>query len=93
MTDAAVEQQEESKWRRDHAEVPHAADSSSSSSSNESSTDTEMGLVDVGDGKLVAVFAEGREDGPITLFVKCDFIKAGSRTNAENWLRTRNRCC
>ena len=51
MTDATVEQQEDSKRRRGHPEVPQAADSSgsgsSSSSSSESSTDTEMGLVDV----------------------------------------------
>ena len=46
MTDATVEQQGESNRRREHPEVPQAADSSSSSSS-ESSTDTEMGLVDV----------------------------------------------
>ena len=44
MTDATVEQQGESKRRREHPEVPQAADSSGSSS--ESSTDT-MGLVDV----------------------------------------------
>ena len=48
MTDATVEQQGESKRRREHPEVPQAADSSSSSSSiSESSTDTEMGLVHV----------------------------------------------
>ena len=46
MTDATVDQQGESKRRREHPEAPQAADSSSSSSS-ESSTDTEMGLVDV----------------------------------------------
>ena len=45
MTDATVEQQGETKRRREHPEVPQAADSSSSSS--ESSTDTEMDLVDV----------------------------------------------
>ena len=43
MTDATVEQQGESKRRREHPEAPQAADSSGSSS--ESSTDTEMGLV------------------------------------------------
>ena len=47
MTDATVEQQGHSKRRREHPEVPQAADSSSSSSSSESSTDTEMGSVDV----------------------------------------------
>ena len=48
MTAATVEQQGESKRRREHPEAPQAADSSSSgSSSSESSTDTEMGLVDV----------------------------------------------
>ena len=45
MTDATVEQQGESKRRREHPEVPQAVDSSSSSS--ESPTVTEMGLVDV----------------------------------------------
>ena len=45
VTDATVEQQGESKRRREHPEVPQAADSSGSSSS-ESSTDTEMGLMD-----------------------------------------------
>ena len=50
MTDATVEQQGEPKRRREHPEMPQAADSSSSgssSSSSESSTDTDMGLVDV----------------------------------------------
>ena len=49
MTDATVEQQGESKRRREHPKVPQAAHSSSSSSSSrsESSTDTEMGSVDV----------------------------------------------
>ena len=80
MTDATVEQQEDSKRRRGHPEVPQAADSSgSSSSSSESSTDTEMGLVDVctifcdssevskrdsAMEKPVAV-AEGREGGQV----------------------------
>ena len=44
MTDANVEQQGESKRRREYPEVPQVSNSSSSSSS---STDTEMGLVDV----------------------------------------------
>ena len=44
MTDATVEQQGEPKRRREHLEVPQTTGSSSSS---ESSTDTEMGLVDV----------------------------------------------
>ena len=44
MTDATVEQQGESKRRREHPEVPQAADSGGSSSSSESSTDAEMGL-------------------------------------------------
>ena len=48
MTDATVEQQGESKRRREHP-VLQAADgsSSNSSSSSENSTDTEVGLVDV----------------------------------------------
>ena len=79
MTDATVEQQGESKRLREHPEVPQAADSSSSSS--ESSTDTEMGLVDVCtilcDNSEVskrdrvtekpAAVAGGREGGPVTL--------------------------
>ena len=86
MTDATAKQQGESKRRREHPEVPQAADSSSSS---ESSTDTEMGLVDVStticgnsevlerSGKPVAV-AEGREGGFVThhhwhlKFDRCD---------------------
>ena len=79
MTDATVEQQGESKRRREHPGVPQAAHSSSSSSS-ESSTDTEMDLVDVCTifcdnseaakrdrvtGKPVPV-AEGREGGQVT---------------------------
>ena len=83
MTDATVEHQKESMRRREHPEVPQAADSSSSSSSSsESSTDTEMGAVDVctilcdnseafererATGKPVAAVAEGREGGPTTL--------------------------
>ena len=49
MIDATVEQQGEPKRRREHPEVPQAAESSSSSSSSssETSTDTEMGFVDV----------------------------------------------
>ena len=53
MTNANVEQQGESRRRREHPEVPQAVENSnnstenSSSSSNSSSTDTEMGLVDV----------------------------------------------
>ena len=46
-TGEIVEQQVESKRRREHPEVFQAADSSSSiSSSSESSNDTEMGFVD-----------------------------------------------
>ena len=45
VTDATVEQQGETKRRREYPEVPQAADSSCSSSS-ESSTDIEM-VVDV----------------------------------------------
>ena len=77
MTDETVDQQGESKRRREHAEAPQAADSSSSSSS-ESSTDTEMGLVDV-----CMIFCDNSEaeseykGGPITLdLTKWDFNKA-----------------
>ena len=65
MTDASVEQQGVSKKRRRHPGVPQAADSSSSSS--ESSTDTEMGLVDVCKILCDNSEAEGRCEGcPIT---------------------------
>ena len=83
MTDATVEQRGQSKRRREHPEVPQAAESSSSSSSSssESSTDTGMGLVDVCtilcDNSEVSkrdrvtekpvAVAEGRQDGPVTL--------------------------
>ena len=94
MTDATVEQQKESKTRREHPEVPQAADSSGSSSrSSESSTDTEMGLADVctilsgnserATEKPVAV-AEGREGGPVTLdLTKWDFNKVDCRTRCR----------
>ena len=68
MTDETVEQQGESKRRREHPEVPQAADSSGSSSSSESSTDTELGLVDVCTILCVNSEEEGRhEGGPKTL--------------------------
>ena len=69
MTDETVEQQGESKRRREHPEVPQAADSSGcSSSSSESSTDTELGLVDVFTILCVNSEEEGRhEGGPKTL--------------------------
>ena len=70
MPEATVEQQGESKRRRDHPEVPQAAESSSSSSSSssESSTDTEMGLVDVCTILRKTSEAKGRcEGGPATL--------------------------
>ena len=60
MTDATVEQQGESKRRREHPEVPQAAESSSSS---QRSTDTEMGLVDVCPNLCDYSEAECRCDG------------------------------
>ena len=83
MTDATVEQQGESKRRRE--QVPQAADSSSSSS--ESSTNTEIGLVDVCTILCDNSEAEGRcEGGPATLdFTKWDFNKLIVETNAEDW--------
>ena len=67
MTDASFEQQGKSKRGREHPEVPQAADSSSSGSSSESSTDTEMGAVDVCTILCVAAerdgVIEGREGG------------------------------
>ena len=86
MTDATVEQQEESKRCREHPEVPQAADSSSiSSSSSESSTDTEMGLVDVCTILCDNSEAEGRcEGGPITLdLTEWDFNKADCRNKCR----------
>ena len=94
MTDATVEQQGESRRRREHPGVRQAADSSSSSS--EGSTDTEIGLVDVctilcgnskvpkrngATGKPFAV-VEGSEGGPTTLdLTKWDFNAADCRTS------------
>ena len=87
MTDATVEQQGEPKRRREHPEVPQAADSSSSSSSgSESSPDTEMGLVDV-----CAILSDNSEmesrcrGGPITLdLTEWDFSEADCRTKCKN---------
>ena len=87
ITDATVEQQGEPNRRREHLEVPQAADSSSSSSSNsESSTDTEMGLVDV-----CTILSENSEaesccrGGLATHdLTEWDFSKA-DKTNADNW--------
>ena len=81
LQNGAVEQQGESKRRREHPEVPQAADSSSSSSSsNESSTDTEMGLGLGGRVYNSPWKFRGRsrcEGGPITLdLTKWDFNKA-----------------
>ena len=86
MTDATVEQQGESKRRREHPEVPQAADSSSSS---ESSTDTEMGLVDVCAIIRDNSEAESRcEDGPVTLdLTKWDFDKADCRNECRNLVK------
>ena len=81
MPEATVEQQGESKRRRDHPEVPQAAESSGSSSSSESSTDTEMGLVDVCTILHKTSEAKGRCEGcPATLdLTKWDFNKADCR--------------
>ena len=86
MTDATVEQQTESKRRREHPEVRQAADSSSSSSSSsESTTDTGMGLVDV--CTVLCDNSEGDkrcESGPITLDItKWDFNKADCRNKCR----------
>ena len=84
MTDATVEQQGDSKRRREHPEVPRAADSRCSSSS-ESSTDTEMGFVNVCSILRDNSEAESRcEGGPITLdLTKWDFNKADCRTKCR----------
>ena len=85
MTDATFEQQGESKRRREHPEVPQAADSSSSTSS-ECSTDTEMGLVDVRTILRDNSEAESRcAGGPITLdLTKWDFHRADCRDKCRN---------
>ena len=87
MTDESVEQLAESKRRKEHPEVPQAANSSSSSSSTSSgsSTDTGMGLVDVCTILCGNSEEEGRrEGGPATLdLTKCDFNKADGRTNCR----------
>ena len=85
MTDATVEQQGESKRRREHPEVAQAADSSSRSSSSESSNDTEMDLVDMCTILCDNSEAEGRcEGGPITLdLTEWDFNKADCRNKCR----------
>ena len=87
MTDETVDQQGESNRRREHPEAPQAADSicSRSSSSSESSTDTEMGLVDVPTIFCDNSEAESRyEGGPITLdLTKWDFNKADCRNKCR----------
>ena len=85
MTDATVEQQGEPKRCSEHLEVPQAAygrRSSSSSRSSESTTDTEMGLVDV---CTVLSRAEGSHlGGPITLdLTKWDCNKAVFRNKCR----------
>ena len=95
MTDATIEQQGEPKMRREHLEVPQAADSSSrsssSSSSSESSTDTEMGLVDVCTFLSENSEADSRcRGGPVTLdLTEWDFSKADCRNKCKklvvNW--------
>ena len=84
------EQQGESKRRREHPEVPQAADSSSSS---KSSTDTEMGLVDVCTILCDISEAEGRcEGGPITLdLTKWDFSKADCRNKCRKLVENSKR--
>ena len=83
MTDATVEQQGEPNRRREHPEVPQAAESRSSSS--ESSTDTEMGLVDVCTILCDNSEAQGRcEVGQVTLDLpKWDFNKADCRNKCR----------
>ena len=73
----------EPKRRREHPEAPQAADSNTSSS--ESSTDTEMGLVDVCTIHRDNSEAEGRcEGGPVTLDLpKWEFNKADCRNKCR----------
>ena len=82
MTDATVEQQREPKRRKEHSEMPQAADSSSSI---ESSTDTEMGLVD-----MCTILSENSETesrcrgGPVTLdLTEWDFSKVDFRSRCR----------
>ena len=89
MTDATVEPKGEPKRRKEHPEMPQAADgsssSSSSSSSSESSADTEMGLVD-----MRTILSENsetesrRRGGPVTLdLTEWEFSKADCRNNSK----------
>ena len=76
----------ESKRRREHPEVPQAADGrSSGSSSSERSTDTQMGLVDVCTILCDISEAEGRcEGGQVTFdLTKWDFNKADCRNKCR----------
>ena len=79
MTDATVEHQGEPKRRREH----QITDSSSSSS--ESSTVTEMGLVDVCTIIYENSEAEGRcQGGPVTLdLTEWDFSRADCRNKCR----------
>ena len=85
MTDAIVEQQGEPKRRREHLEAPQVTDSSSSSSNSKSSTDTEMGLVDVCTIISENCEAESRcRGGPVTLdLTEWDFSKADCRNECR----------
>ena len=65
--------------------MPRSADSSGSSSSSESSTDTEMGLVDV--RTIISENSEakvGRRSGPVTLdLTEWDFGEADRRNKCR----------
>ena len=92
MTDATVEQQGESKRRREHPGVPQAADSSVSGGSS-GSTDTETGLVAVcttlcGNSKVSERdgAAGEREGGPTTLDLTKWFLNvADGRTRCRKF--------
>ena len=85
MTDANIEQQGEPKRPREHSE---AADSSYCNSGSESSTDTEMGFVDVCTILLQNSEAEVQGGGgPVMLdLTKWDFNKADCRTKCRKLL-------
>ena len=83
MTDAPVEQQGVPKRRKEHPTVPESVDGNSKSSSScESSTDTEMGLVDV--CTIPLTIPRQKTCTPVVLdLTKWDFSKADCRTRCR----------
>ena len=84
MTDTTIEQQGEPQRRREHLKVPQAADNrSSSSSSSESSTDNDIGLVDVCTFPSETSEAESRCRLVTLDLTEWDFSKAGCRNKCR----------